>query len=228
MAVNELSGAIDEVLPSLSTRTSQLGYLAGNIFAGGMVLGTTSTRGELMVELVRPAPTRLALLCEDPWLARLITIRAAGMGANAVIATDRATPWEYFVNVIGGQRAIATVRTDHASALPAPSVATPLVVVEDTRDVPPETYAPRLAWQTTIHVRAGVSERSRSLLDSSHVVLVCRLGADAAGAVSAALGLGENGQATVTSLTDHEVLVIADRRAHRVHVAPTPTERRML
>ena len=85
-----------------------------------------------------------------------------------------------------------------------------------------------LAWQTTIHVRAGVSERSRSLLDSSHVVLVCRLGADAAGAVSAALGLGENGQATVTSLTDHEVLVIADRRAHRVHVAPTPTERRML
>ena len=105
MAATELSGAIDEVLPSLSTDTAQMGYLAGNIFAGGMVLGTTSTRGELMIELVRPAPTRLALLCEDPWLARLITIRAAGMGANAVIATDRAAPWEYFVNVIGGQRA---------------------------------------------------------------------------------------------------------------------------
>ena len=130
--------------------------------------------------------------------------------------------------MIGGQRPIATVRTDHASALPAPSVGAPLVVIEDTRDVPPETYAPRMAWQSTIHVRAGVNERSRTLLDSSHVVLVCRLGSEAAAAVSATVGLGENGPATITALDDHAVLVIADRRAHRVTIQPTPTERRML
>jgi len=46
--------------------------------------------------------------------------------------------------------------------------------------------------------------------------------------VSATLGLGEHGAETVTGLGDHEVLVIADRRAHRVSVLPTPTERRML
>jgi hypothetical protein len=85
-----------------------------------------------------------------------------------------------------------------------------------------------MAWQSTIHVRAGVNERSRTLLDSSHIVLVCRLGHDAATAVSAALGLGDSGPATVAALGDHEVLVIADRRAHRVTVTPTPTERRML
>jgi hypothetical protein len=224
----EVSTAADEVLPSLFAETAQLGYLSGNVLSGGLMFGTTASRGEVMIELIRSVPTRIALLCEDPWLARLLTIRVAGMGANAVIATDRATAWEYFVNVIGGQRPIATVRTDHASALPAPSVGAPLVVVEDTRDVPPETYAPRMAWQTTIHVRAGVNERSRTLLDSSHVVLVCRLGQDAATAVSTTLGLGENGPATVHGLDDHDVLVIADRRAHRVSVQPTPTERRML
>jgi hypothetical protein len=224
----ELSTAGDEVLPSLFAETAQLSYLAGNVFAGGLLFGTTASRGELMIELIRSVPTRVALLCEDPWLARLLTIRSAGLGANVVIATDRATAWEYFVNVIGGQRPIATVRTDHASALPAPSVGSPLVVIEDTRDVPPETYAPRMAWQSTIHVRAGVNERSRTLLDSSHIVLVCRLGHDAATAVSAALGLGDSGPATVAALGDHEVLVIADRRAHRVTVTPTPTERRML
>jgi hypothetical protein len=225
---SELSAASDEVLPSLFVETGQLGYLAGNVFVGGMVLGSTSSRGEIMIELIRAVPTRITLLCADPWLARLITIRVAGMGANAVIATDRATAWEYFVNVIGGQKPIATVRTDHASALPAPSVGSPLVIIEDARDVPPETYTPRMAWQSTIHVRAGVNERSRTLVDASHVVLVCRLGTDAATAVSNALGLGENGPGTVTSLGEHEVLVIADRRAHRVSVTPTPTERRML
>ena len=35
------------------------------------------------------------------------------MGSTAVVATDRPTAWEYFVNVIGGQKPIATVRTDH-------------------------------------------------------------------------------------------------------------------
>ena len=120
MPGNELSAAGDEILPSLFTETPQLTYLAGNIFGGGMVLGATSTGGDVMIELIRAVPTRIALLCEDPWLARLVTVRVAGMGANAVIATDRATAWEHFVNVIGGQRPIATVRTDHASALAGP------------------------------------------------------------------------------------------------------------
>jgi hypothetical protein len=228
MPGNELSAAGDEIAPSLFAETPQLGYLAGNVFSGGMVLGSTASRGEMMIEVIRAMPTRITLLCDDPWLARLLVVRVAGMGSTAVIATDRATAWEYFVNVIGGQRPIATVRTVHGDALPAPSVGAPLIVVEDARDVPPETYAPRLAWQTTIHVRAGVNERSRTLLDSSHVVLVCRLGPDAATSVSSGLGLGDNGAATVAGLGDHEVLVIADRRAHRVTVTPTPTERRMI
>ncbi len=228
MPGNELSFASDEIIPTLHAQTAQLNYLAGNVFAGGMVLGMTTTRGEITVDLIRALPTRVTLLCSDPWLARLLTVRVAGMGSTAVVATDRPTAWEYFVNVIGGQKPIASVRTEHGDALPAPSVGAPLVVIEDARDVPPETYAPRLAWQTTIHVRAAVNERSRTLLDSSHVVLVCRLGADAAAAVSAGLGLGENGEETVTGLGDHEVLVIADRRAHRVTVTPTPTERRMI
>lgn len=228
MPGNDLSAAGEEILPSLFAETAQLGYLAANVFPGGLPFGTTASRGEVVVDLIRSVPTRVALLCEDPWLARLLTVRTAGQGANVVIATDRATAWEYFVNAVGGQRPIATVRTDHASALPAPSVGSPLVVIEDARDVPPETYAPRMAWQSTVHVRAGVNERSRTLLDSSHVVLVCRLGADAAAAVSSALGLGDSGPATIAALGDHEALLIADRRAHRASITPTPTERRMI
>ncbi|HEY2272177.1 MAG TPA: hypothetical protein VGH30_05355 [Jatrophihabitantaceae bacterium] len=228
MPGNDLSFAGDEIAPSLYAKSDQLTYLAGNVFTGGMVLGTTASRGEITVDMIRAVPTRVTLLCADPWLARLLTVRVAGMGSTAVVATDRPTAWEYFVNVIGGQKPIASVRIDHTEALPAPSVGAPLVVIEDARDVPPETYAPRVAWQTTIHVRAGVNERSRTLLDSSHVVLVCRLGPDSAGAVSAGLGLGDSGEQTVLELGDHEVLVIADRRAHRVTVLPTPTERRMI
>jgi hypothetical protein len=228
MAGNELSTVGNEILPSLFAETPQLDHLAGNVFPGGLVFGTSASRGELMIELIRAVPTRITVICADPWLARLLTIRVAGLGATVVIATDRATAWDYFVDVIGGQKPIATVRTDHAGALPAPSVGAPLVVIEDARDVPPETYAPRVAWQTTIHVRGGVNDRSRTLLDSSHVVLVCRLAVDAATTVSAALGLGENGPATVAGLAEHEVLMVVDRRAHRVTVTPTPTERRML
>lgn len=228
MPGNELSAAGEEILPSLFAETAQLSYLAGNVFSGGLPFGATASRGEVLIDLIRSVPTRVALLCEDPWLARLLTVRAAGQGANVVIATDRATAWEHFVNAVGGQRPIATVRTDHASALPAPSVGAPLVVIEDARDVPPETYAPRMAWQSTVHVRAGVNERSRALLDGAHVVLVCRLSPDAATAVSTALGLGDSGPATVAALGDHEALLVADRRAHRASVTPTPTERRMI
>lgn len=224
----ELSTAGQEILPSLHAETAQLGYLAGSVSAGGLVIGTSTSRGEIMIELIRAVPTRATLLCADPWLARLICVRVAGMGANTVIATDRAAAWQYFVNVIGGQKPIAAVRTDHGDALPAPSVGSPLVVIEDTRDVPPDTYAPRLAWQSTIHVRGGLGERSRTLVDASHVVLVCRLGTDAATAVSTVVGLGDNGPRAVSALGEHEVLLIADRRAHRVTVTPTPTELRML
>lgn len=223
-----LSAGSRDVLPSLSGRSGQLGWLAGNVFAGGLVIGTTISRGEIVIELTRAVPTRVTLLCDDAWLARLLTIRSAGMGANVVIATDRPGPWENFVNLIGGRQPIAAVRTNHRSALPAPSVAAPLVVIEDTREVPPETYAPRLAWQSTIHVRAGVNEASRALLDASHIVLVCPLGSDAPIAVSNALGLGEHGAGTVAALGEREVLVIAGQRAHRVSVMPTPTERRMM
>lgn len=224
----DLSTAGDEVLPSLRAGIGQLGYFASNVFAGGLLLGSTASRGEILIDLIRPVPTRVTLLCEDAWLARLLCIRLAATGTVPLVATDRATAWEYFVNMIGGQHPIANLRTDHAGALPAPSIGAPLVVIEDTRDVPPETYAPRMAWQTTIHVRAGVNERSRTLLESSHVVMVCRLRPDAAAMVSAALGLGPNGPGTVATLGDYDALVIADREAHQVAVAPTPTERRML
>lgn len=228
MATSTTPMTTDEVLPALHAVPAQFGYLTTNISPGGVLLGSTASRGEVLVDLIRPVPTRVTLLGEDAWLARLLTIRLAEIGVGTVVATDRATAWEYFVNVIGGQRPIAAVRTDHASPLPAPSVGSPLVVLEDTRDVPPETYAPRMAWQTTIHVRAGLNERSRNLLDASHAVLICRLPGDAANAISAALGLGANGPATVQTLGEFETLLIADRRAHRVSVAPTPTERRML
>lgn len=218
----------DTVLTALHAESAQFAYLATNISPGGVLLGSTASRGEILVDLVRPAPTRVTLLGEDAWLARLLTLRLAEIGVTSVVATDRATAWEYFRNVIGGERPIVSLRTDHASPLPAPSIGSPLVVIEDTRDVPPETYVPRMAWQTTIHVRAGLNDRSRNLLDASHAVLICRLGPEAAGALSAALGLGVNGPATVQGLGEYETLLIADRRAHRVSVSPTPTERRML
>lgn len=215
-------------MPRLVAEAGQMGYLAGNGFAGGLVLGAASARGEVMIELIRAVPTRVALLCADPWLARLLTIRVAGMGAKTVVATDRTGAWEHFVNVIGGRLPVATVRTDHAAALPAPSVGSPLVVVDDTRDIPSETYAPRMPWQSTIHVRAGVNEVSRALVDASHVVLVCRLDPDAATGASTALGLGTTGAAAVSALGERDVLVVADGRAHRVLVTPTPSEQRML
>src|SRR5581483_11343703 len=99
MPGNELSFASDEIVPSLYARTPQLGYLAGNVFAGGMVLGATSTRGEISVDLIRALPTRVTMLSADPWLARVLTVRVAGMGSTAVIATDRPTAWEHFVHI---------------------------------------------------------------------------------------------------------------------------------
>lgn len=228
MAAGEFAVLGDEVLPSFTATPHQLVALASSATAGGTPLGLTAGREEIGVELIRAAPTRATLLCTDPWLARLLAVRLAAIGVTTVIATDRPPPWEYFVNVVGGQTPLATIRTDHAQGLPAPSVAAPLLVIEDARDVPPETYAPRVAWQTTLHVRAGVTERSRNLVDGSDVLFVSRLPQDAATAVAAAIGLPDAGAAAIAALDEHELLVVAERRYHLVTVMPTPTERRLL
>jgi hypothetical protein len=228
MPTRDLAVLGSEVLPAFESEVDRLRYLSSSATAGGMPLGRTPDGEDVIVDLVRPDPTRATLFCSDPWLARLIMIRAAALGVAAIVATDRPAPWEYFVNVIGGQRPLATMRTDHRSALPAPSIGSPLMIVEDARDVPQETYAPRLAWQTTLHVRSLITERSRNLLDSSDVVFVSQMPADAAATVSAGFGLGDAGTATIAALDEYDILAIADRRYQRVSVNPTATERRML
>ena len=108
MPAGELAATQDEVFPRLATDVSSVGFLSSSATAAGVPLGITLAREEIAVELCRPVPTRATLLCTDPWLARLLMVRLAAFGISAVIATDRPAPWEYFVNVIGGARPLAS------------------------------------------------------------------------------------------------------------------------
>jgi hypothetical protein len=216
-------------LPALTSTAAQADALSFQATSGGTSLGViTGTRDRLMIDLVRPAPTRAVLLCNDPLIVRLLILRLVGDGVTAVVATDRPAPWQEWVTGIGGQVPIATVRTDHTQPLPAPLIAAPLFVVEDARDVPADVYAPRLAWQTTLRVRSGLNERSRGLLEGADLIFVGKLPGDAAEAVAAALNLPAGGAESIAGLNPSGVLLVADRRYSMVATVPTPSEQRLL
>ena len=92
MVINSREAATTEteVWPHLSGPAARCHVLSARL-GGGVALGATRGGKPATLTLLKPAPARIVVVGQA-WVASLLAIRAAALGATTVIATTRPAP----------------------------------------------------------------------------------------------------------------------------------------
>jgi hypothetical protein len=146
---------------------------------GGMVLGSGPKGEPFSVAVLRPLPTRIALV-GGLYLARQVALRAMATGAWVVIATGRPGAWQVLPRAAGegpdGKPSpLVQVRRLVPVELPRASEDAPLLVVHDGTAVPQELFPPRSPWQTTLYVLPYLHPQAGATANNADLVLLQRL-----------------------------------------------------
>ena len=209
-----------EIFPQFAGVTEQFRVLDSTPGAG-LRLGTTRSKRPVNITLLRPEASQIVVVGR-PWLATMLALRAAVLGANVVIVSDRPAPWNQLVHSAGGRLPVATVVRPGDSIGPPATVAAPVLVLYDGQFTGPEPG--RSPWQTALHLVLRLNPQVSGLLDSSDLVLVAPPEASEAEATLDLLRLPASVLATFERMTANEFLAITRARALLVSIEPTPTE----
>lgn len=189
-------------------------------------VGASTAGAPLALQLVRPVPTRIAVVGATS-IATGLCLRAAAFGADVVVVTERGAPWEVLSTKVGGEEPCFRI-------LPAdaPPVVTgldgPLFVAFDHVRGGGESHLSRGPWHTSMHVVAQVDPAMQTLFDAVDLVIIGRLAeADAALAVDV-LRLPPSSAGAVTSLREAEAVMVTRRTARLARVHLTEAERQLL
>jgi hypothetical protein len=191
---------------------------------GGLPIGTTRLGRPASIALFRPEPTRIVVV-EQAWVASVLALRAAVLGAQVIVATDRPGPRQSLVAAVGGARPFANVvRSDHYAA-PTPTLVQPALTLLDTSRGAPEANLASIGWLTSLHLVVRVGAGLEPLLDAADLVLVPRTAAADVDATVGLLRLPPVLGPRVQALGPFEFLAVSRTRAQVVTIDPTPTER---
>ncbi|WP_127783959.1 hypothetical protein [Rhodococcus sp. X156] len=157
---------------------------------GGVVLGSDLRGGAVQLHLVRPVPSRLALV-GGLYLAMQLVLRAAATGVLVVVATGRPAAWQplqqAFADVAPATPAAGAgadptgappplqLRGLHPGPLPRASEDAPVLVVQDSGAVPQELYPTRSPWQSTAYVLPYLHPQVGGNATAADLVLLQRL-----------------------------------------------------
>lgn len=222
-----IDGGVEyEVWPHLSGSLDDFDVLSSGTNAG-TVLGATRAGKPINVQLLRPAPVRI--VTTHAWLASLLALRAAVLGANVVIATERPAPWSVLVRAAGGQTPFATV-AHPGSAVPAASVAEPLFVLHDDLGAAAVTDAQtaRSAWHTSVNLMPSLTPDAGPLLDAAELILVPRPSDEQIDPTLELLRLPPAMASKIVAMQGTEVLAVTRSRALFVTMQISPTERQVI
>ena len=218
----EGSAIEDEVWPAFTGDPARMDVLAAGL-GEGVPLGTTRDGVSSTLTLLRPAPVRVAVLGQA-WLASLLALRAAVLGAAVVVVTERPAPWHVLVRAAGGSTPFATVVPPGPTLdAPAPTIATPVLTLHDG-GAGAEAALARAPWQTSVHLLFRAGGQPAAVLDAADLVLVPQVPDDEVDAVAEALRLPPSLAAHLPGLGPAEVLAATRRRTAVVTVQATPTE----
>jgi hypothetical protein len=216
----ESSTLDSEIFPQFTGVSEQFRVLDSTPGAA-LRLGVTRSKRPVNITLLRPEASQVVVVGR-PWLATMLALRAAILGANVIIVSDRPAPWNQLVHTVGGRLPFATVvRPGDSIGAPA-TVAAPVLVLYDGQFTGPEPA--RSPWQTALHLVLRLNSQVSGLLDTSDLVLVAPPDPAEAEATVDLLRLPASVLATFERMTANEFLAITRARALLVSIEPTPTE----
>jgi hypothetical protein len=220
----EASTLDSEIFPQFRGVAEQFRVLDATPGAA-LPLGTTRTDRPANITLLRAEPSQLVVV-GAPWVASLLLLRAAVLGATAVIVTDRPAPWAQLVRRVGGVQPFAAVVPPDVGAWPTASAAAPLFVLYDGASG--ENQLARAPWSTAAHLVPRLTPALGSLLDAADLVLVPRPAPDEADTAIELLRLPPAIMAQFERMTPTELLTVTRHRALFVTITPTAAESSLL
>ncbi|WP_020498898.1 MULTISPECIES: hypothetical protein [Sciscionella] len=220
------------VAPEFSVPPTMLDSVAPSGDRGGMVLGKGLKGEPLSVSILRPAPTRIAVV-GGLYLARLTALRAIATGAWVIVATARDSAWRGLERAAGtgadGKPVpLVKIRRLVPVELPRPTEDGPLLVVHDGGSTPQELFPARSPWQTTMYVLPYLHPQAASTAGQADLVLIQRLAAAQAQVAGQIWRLPPNLTQQLTQIPDDQVIAFGRNLWTPLKLVTNAKERQIL
>lgn len=197
---------------------SQLSLPVGD---DGVILGIDPDNRPAVLGLCRPTRQDVVLV-GGTWMAQVIALRAAAIGARVAVETARPQLWSPMAQAAGGGQQCVTVHQVGRIAPQGPSPASPVLLIRDLGIRPPRSRLTTAPWQSVLTLLPFLSPTSPRLLANADVVGVQRISPQEAEVVGKVMRLGRDDIASLPSLADSVALWTTQK--HRQYVMTQPTD----
>jgi hypothetical protein len=187
----------------------------------GLILGIDQDNQPAVLGLCRP--TRLDMvLVGGTWMAQVIALRAAAIGARVAVETARPQLWAPMAQAAGGGQQCVTVHQVGRIAPQGPSPASPVLVIRDLGIRPPRSRLTTAPWQSVLTLLPYLGPTAPRLLANADVVGVQRISPQESQVVGKSMRLPQGDAASLSSLADNVALWCTQK--HRQYVMTQPTD----
>lgn len=199
---------------------------------GGVLIGMDPAHRPVTLGLFHRTTLSTAII-GSLHLAQILALRCAAVGARVIIETARQGEWDSVLLHSGLDAARLIVqpvgRPVGHPGWPAPSMATPLLVLRDCGARPPYAEVPRGPWTSIVTLLPYFDPRTAGYLRDADLVGLQRLPREEAAMARHVLALPDKDTAALADLPDPMVLWRSRKRTTRYcEFAPTKWEEAFL
>ncbi|GAA3230572.1 hypothetical protein ACFO1B_26915 [Dactylosporangium siamense] len=214
---------------SLASHVAGTGPLPGwslTAGGGGLVIGRDRHKTPVVLQLLRPTPTRVVLVGQLSF-AQLFVLRTIALGARAIVQTIWSREWSTLVQRTGiGPDHLLYVAPGEALP-PTATAARPEVVILDVGAVNWASVTTSCNWRTTVVVRHELTQVDTELLGSADVVLMQPLTTAEAAIAAPALGVAP-AEAWLSRISGPMVTIASQGTMRWATLDPTELELRTI
>lgn len=194
----------------------------------GIILGRDHSGALAPVRLLRPEPTRVALV-GGSWAARLLVFRCLAVGAVVEVTTVSLARWTALGESAGASGRLTAIRPgDPHEPLSSRGSEQPVVHINDVGLGNPMDRPAVGAWHTWVTVLPVLTSHSAPVVADANVVLMQRLGPEEADICVSALRLQPDTAAKLQQLHDDMVVVVVAGEPRYLFFAVTSVENEIL
>jgi hypothetical protein len=198
----------------------------------GVLIGVDPAHRPVTVGLFRRT-TLSAAVIGGLYLAQILALRCAAVGARIIVETARQDEWDPVLLYSGLDEARLAVqpvgRPVGHPGWPAPSMAAPLLVLRDCGARPPYAAVPRGPWTANVTLLPYFDPRTAGYLRDADLVGLQRMPREEAAMMRHVLALPDKDTAALADLPDPMVLWRSRKRTMRYcEFAPTKWEEAFL
>jgi hypothetical protein len=195
---------------------------------GGVLLGVDPAHRPMTLGLFRRTTLSTALV-GTLYVAQILALRCAAVGARVIVETGRPDEWDPVLLHSGLDRSRLAVqpvgRPVGHPGWPAPTLATPLLVLRDCGARPPYASMPRGPWTSIVTLLPYFDPRTAGYLRDADLVGMQRMPREEAAMARHLLSLPDKDTAALADLPGPMVLWRSRKRTMRYcEAAPTSWE----